>query len=137
MTYAEQEQLEEISDQVKAERRTAIGKAGSFLTVIHRAELANQMQAQQCPFSPTQIENVIDAIGRDASDDDADPVNVIRRTLASKSLLGRNRVVSTLFLDQLAPKMAEVVKAGLKQRDERIVAAGGPKRPDPPVARYF
>ncbi len=129
MTRDELATMKEWSNASKAGRRAAISAAGPFLDAVRRAQL-QQTLLEDCRLSPTQADAVIKKISTGADDDDADPREVIQNALTDENLLGKSRV-NRSFAGKVSGKMAAVVEAGLKERDDRIVAAGGPKRPGP------
>lgn len=135
MTREERDFMKQVSDESKEERRNAISAAGPFLDAVRRAQIESKL-VNECLLTPTQAGKVLQVISDKANDDDANPQEVIQSALTDESLLGRSRVNKS-FAARISSEMAKVVEAGLKERDERIVAAGGPKRPGPGFTLNF
>jgi hypothetical protein len=123
MTREEHDFMKQVSNETKAERRAAISAAGPFLDAVRRAQLQRTL-LDECRLSPTQADAVIGKISADADDDAADPQQVVVNAL---NPLIKNKS----FVSRVSLEMARVVQDGLDARDEKIVAAGGPKRPGP------
>jgi hypothetical protein len=123
MTREERDFMKQVSDESKAERRAAISAAGPFLDAVRRAQLERTL-TQECLLSPTVATKVIDQISTEADDDEANPEEVIRGVLDP-------HIKNKRFVGRISGEMAKVVQDGLAERDQKIVAAGGPKRLGP------
>ena len=121
MTREERDFAKQVSDETKGDRRQAIAAAGPLFNAA-RQDTLERMLTNECRLEKPQVSTVMTAFAEAGSDDDADLKESVTNALSPY-------VGNKTFLKREATEIAKVIEAARDERDQKIVAAGGPARP--------